>query len=699
MHRIDPREEALFLDALNCDSPEQVTALLDDRCASEPELRAGVLELLRHHDSGNRILDETLVRFPDGQNSAPHDERVGKVVGKYKLLEQIGEGGMGVVYMAEQDVPVCRKVALKIIKLGMDTKNVVARFESERQALALMDHPSISKILDAGATETGRPYFVMDLVRGTTVTDFCDKNRLPLRQRLDLFVQICGAIHHAHQKGIIHRDLKPSNILVTSHDGVPLPKIIDFGIAKAINQRLTEKTLFTSYGDMIGTPAYMSPEQAEMCDADVDTRSDIYSLGVLLYELLTGTTPFNLTGKSYREIHDVISQDEPIFPSTRLNALAETKPEIGQERASDFLSMHRFIRGDLDWVVMRCLSKDRKQRYETASDLARDLKRFLSGDPVEAAAPSVTYRFRKFFAKHRASMLAASTIVLALVVGTVTSTVFGVKAHFQAQRAAQAERLAEQRLEETNAAWLQAKQDRDRALAAEQQLAALNRNERNRTAFYRAVASVSPGVEITNGSLPMVASTPTRNATTITPAVLPAVPMVTNDSLLVTRAESTDASGTFVLTARLGEEQAVLALPAQKLIPSTQPGHKQAGISQTEFLRALLAEQRREFGDQDAVVAATLKLLGDAYMVDGHFNEATFAFRECLLIKTELKVDAIERAEATYVLGQALSRGGKATEARHYLQTANELLGPGDTASRELRQAIENALTELDSKD
>ncbi len=696
MHQIDSREEELFLDALDCDSLEQVTALLDDRCAGDPELRASVLELLSHHDSANRILDERIVRLSDGQDCEKPGECVGDTVGRYKLLEQIGEGGMGVVYMAEQDAPVRRKVALKIIKLGMDTRNVVARFESERQALALMDHPSITKVLDAGATVTGRPYFAMDLVCGTNITDYCDKHRLPLRQRLELFVQVCSGIRHAHQKGIIHRDLKPSNVLVTSHDGVPLPKIIDFGIAKAVNQRLTEKTLFTSYGDMIGTPAYMSPEQAEMCDADVDTRSDIYSLGVLLYELLTGTTPFDLTGKSYREIRCTISENDPVFPSTRVNALAGTQPEIGQERASDFPGMHRFIRGDLDWVVMRCLSKDRTQRYETASDLARDIERFLLGDPVEAAAPSVAYRFRKFFAKHRTSLLAASTIVLALVLGTVMSTMFAVRAHFEAQRATQAEQLAQQRLEETNAAWLQAKQDRDRAMAAEQQLAAINRNERNRSAFFRTVAKLSPGVNITNASVPVASSIPARPATRMT-AARPALPMLTSDKLSVTQTESTHTSGTSVVTARLGKEQVALALPAQKLIPSTQSKQQAKGTSELEFLLTLLEEQRREFGDQDAVVAATLRLLGSSYMVDGQFYEATLAFRECLLIRTELKADGVERADAAYHLAKALVKSGKTKQARDHLQNARALLASKNAVRVPLLESVNDLLAELDA--
>ena len=359
-------------------------------------------------------------------------------VGRYKLLQKIGEGGCGVVFMAEQEEPVRRRVALKVIKLGMDTKTVIARFEAERQALALMDHPSIAKVLDAGATDTGRPYFVMELVRGIHITDYCDQNNLPTRERLNLFTQVCRAIQHAHQKGIIHRDIKPSNILVTLHDGVPIPKVIDFGIAKATtDQRLTDKTLFTALDQFIGTPAYMSPEQAEMSGLDIDTRSDIYALGVLLYELLTGRTPFDarrLLQVGLDEIRRIIREEEPPRPSTRLSTLTQADlSDISKRHQSEPAKLTSLTRGDLDWIVMKCLEKDRTRRYETANGLAADVQRHLSNEPVTAGPPSSLYRFQKMVRRNRLAFAAGAAIVTVLVLGVVVSS-------WQAVRAIRAER-------------------------------------------------------------------------------------------------------------------------------------------------------------------------------------------------------------------------------------------------------------------
>ena len=308
------------------------------------------------------------------------------------------------VYVAEQTSPVQRKVALKIVKPGMDTKNVVARFEAERQALALMDHPNIARVLDAGATDTGRPYFVMELVLGVPVTEFCDKNSLPTGERLELFVDICHAVQHAHHKGIIHRDLKPNNVMVTLHDGKPVPKVIDFGIAKALSQQLTEKTVYTSYGQMIGTPVYMSPEQTEMSGLGVDTRSDIYSLGVLLYELLTGKTPLDaqrLRDSGYDEMLRIIREEEPPRPSTIVTTLGSEATIVARKRQTDVRKLQQHLAGELDWIVMKALDKDRDRRYDTANDFAADIKRFLCGEAVHACPPSRAYILRKFIARHR----------------------------------------------------------------------------------------------------------------------------------------------------------------------------------------------------------------------------------------------------------------------------------------------------------
>jgi serine/threonine protein kinase/tetratricopeptide (TPR) repeat protein len=359
------------------------------------------------------------------------DEVVGQLLGRYKLLERLGEGGCGVVYVAEQTEPVRRRVALKVIRLGMDTRSVVARFEAERQALAMMDHPNIAKVLDAGATPTGRPYFIMELVRGIRITDYCDENHLTTTERIGLFIKICQAIQHAHQKGIIHRDIKPSNILVTLHDGVPVPKVIDFGIAKATENRLAEATVYTQLHAFIGTPAYMSPEQAEMSGLDIDTRSDIYGLGVLLYELLAGRTPFDgkeLLASGIDGMRRTIREMEPVRPSTRCAMLGgEELTTTARRRAVEASRLLHQLKGDLDWIVMKCLEKDRTRRYDTANGLAMDLRRHLNDEPVVARPPSTMYRARKLIRRNRLAFAAAGVVVLALLVGLVVSVFAYIK--------------------------------------------------------------------------------------------------------------------------------------------------------------------------------------------------------------------------------------------------------------------------------
>jgi serine/threonine protein kinase len=370
-------------------------------------------------------------------------ERPGSVIGPYKLLEQIGEGGFGVVFMAEQEKPLHRKVAVKVLKPGMDTRQVIARFEAERQALALMDHPNIAKVFDAGTTASGRPYFVMELVRGVPITEFCDQRRLTPRQRLDLFATVCQAVQHAHQKGIIHRDLKPSNVLVTLHDVVAVPKVIDFGIAKATTQRLTERTLFTHFAQMIGTPLYMSPEQAEMNSLDVDTRSDVYALGVLLYELLTGTTPFEsdtLKKVGLDEMRRIIREEEPPTPSQRLSTLeAKAYSTVSERRGVDERRLRQLLQGELDWIVMKALEKDRNRRYESASALAADVQRYLNDEPVAACPPSAGYRLRKYWRRNRRFLITAGLFAAVLGAATVVSTWQAVVAR-DAQHQAEADR-------------------------------------------------------------------------------------------------------------------------------------------------------------------------------------------------------------------------------------------------------------------
>jgi len=495
----------LLLSDLLRQPAERRAAELERVTASNPDLRERLEQLLQTHRDAGDFLEKPAVTVPEELRTPEPLECPGTVIDRYELLDLIGEGGFGAVYMAEQSEPVRRKVALKIIKLGMDTKQVIARFEAERQALTMMDHPNIAKVLDAGATETGRPYFVMELVKGDPVTEYCDRQNLGTRQRLEIFRQVCHAVQHAHQKGVIHRDLKPSNVLVTVADGQPIPKVIDFGIAKATSRELTDKTFFTEFRQLIGTPEYMSPEQAEVSGVDIDTRSDIYALGVLLYELLTGTTPFDaqrLRSAAFGELQRIIREEDPDKPSTRVRSLlvasgssryepqaqapAQSSPRqepiarapgssafsapalrsplpdpssaiiIAKHRRTDPQSLFRHLRGDLDWIVMKCLEKDRTRRYETANGVASDIQRHLENQPVEAGPPTAAYRVRKFVRRNRVMVTAATMVVAALLAGTAGTTFGLLRAE---QRRAEAEtargrehqqrELAEKREKET----------------------------------------------------------------------------------------------------------------------------------------------------------------------------------------------------------------------------------------------------------
>jgi serine/threonine protein kinase/tetratricopeptide (TPR) repeat protein len=419
----NPEVNELFLKALEIGSPEERRSYLDAACRGD--LRPQVEALLCASEKAGSFLECPLADLSETVDDPVVTERPGTVIGPYKLLEQIGEGGFGVVFMAEQSQPIRRKVALKVLKPGMDTRQVTARFEAERQALALMDHPNIAKVLDAGQTSSGRPYFVMDLVKGLPITDYCDQARLTPRERLELFLHVCQAVQHAHQKGIIHRDIKPWNVLVTLHDGTPEPKIIDFGIAKALGQQLTDKTVHTQFAQMIGTPLYMSPEQAASSNVDVDTRSDIYSLGVLLYELLTGTTPFDrerFMEVGYDEMLRIIREEDPPKPSARISTLGQVSTAISTLCQGDSKKLSQLLCGELDWIVMKALEKDRKRRYETASAFAADVQRYLADEPVLACPPSRSYRVRKFARRHRKGLVVVAGFAVLLITATAVST-------------------------------------------------------------------------------------------------------------------------------------------------------------------------------------------------------------------------------------------------------------------------------------
>ena len=451
-------EREIFEQALEIESPSERDVFLSEACSGDQTLRERVDRLL--------LAGTTLEHFlpPSPEASAlplPElsvDEEAGTLIGRYKLLEKIGEGGWGVVYMAEQSEPMSRRVALKIVRLGMDSRQVIARFEVERQALAMMNHENIAKVLDAGTTETGRPYFVMELVRGIPITQYCDENKVTTPQRLELFIDVCYAVQHAHQKGIIHRDIKPSNILVTMHDHKAVPKIIDFGIAKATQQKLTNKTLFTQFQQFIGTPAYMSPEQTQMSGLDLDTRTDIYSLGVLLYELLTGKTPIDaaeLSKADYDEMRRRIREEDPMLPSTQLSSMnVEEMTTVANRRHAEPTRLNRLVKGELDWIVMKAIEKDRSRRYDTATEFALDVRRYLDLEPVKAVAPSKLYQLRKMVRRHRGAVAAAAVIVLSLIAGISVSSwqaVRAIRAEASADLAAKTARQARQVAEENAA--------------------------------------------------------------------------------------------------------------------------------------------------------------------------------------------------------------------------------------------------------
>ena len=433
----------IFLAALEKQEGQERDSYLESACGSDQDLRARVEQLLRAHEKAGSFLEQPAAQEVAGRlrseatemmvaavdktdaRRPTADPMAGSSIGRYRLLERLGEGGMGVVYIAEQREPVRRRVALKIIKPGMDSDQVVARFEAERQALAMLDHTSIAKVFDAGTTELGRPYFVMELVHGAPITEYCDENRLTPRERVELFMAVCHAVQHAHQKGIIHRDLKPSNILIASYDGRPVPKIIDFGVAKATNQPLTERTIYTNFGAMVGTLEYMAPEQAQMNALGVDTRSDIYSLGVLLYELLTGTTPLErgrLRNAAFKELLRLLEHEEPPAPSTRLSAAGEQLQSISEQRKTEPARLVKVVSGELDWIAMKCLEKDRSRRYETAHGLALDIQRYLNDEAVLAGPPSARYKTLKFVRRNRSWLSAAAAVLLALVAGLGAAT-------------------------------------------------------------------------------------------------------------------------------------------------------------------------------------------------------------------------------------------------------------------------------------
>jgi serine/threonine protein kinase/tetratricopeptide (TPR) repeat protein len=638
------RIEALFTQALEF-RPEERGAFLAGACGQDSALIARVHLLLDAHGAAEGFLPEEPRKEPVAGLIA---EKAGDRIGRYKLRERIGEGGCGVVYVAEQEEPVRRKVALKIIKLGMDTRNVVARFQAERQALALMDHPNIAQVHDAGATETGRPYFVMELVRGIKITDYCDQHQLSTRERLELFIKVCQAVQHAHQKGVIHRDIKPSNILVTVNDGVPVPKVIDFGIAKATTGRLTDLTVYTDLHQFIGTPAYMSPEQATMTSLDIDTRSDIYSLGVLLYELLTSHTPFDtkeLMALEVDALRRTIREREPLRPSTRLSTMLEGElTTTAKHRASAPPGLIHQVRGDLDWIVMKCLEKDRTRRYDTANGLAMDIQRHLNNEPVVARPPSKLYRLQKTVQRNKAAFATVVAIIAVLILGAVASM-------SEAIRARRAER------------------DQSRLSAAAQTEAAKSKQVAQ---FLKDMLNgVSPGVargRDTRLLREILDQTAQRLDTE-----LKGQPAVEAD-LQETLGEAYGAIGDF--TNALAMNRKALAL-REKLYGKEHPDvasslHNISGalgslgrLTEAEtYCRQALAMRQKLLGPTNLAVAQSLWYLGGHLMAQKHYAEAETNLKRSLALRKKLQGEEdLEFAETLTWLGNALFNQGRLAES------------------------------------
>ena len=647
---MSPDEEQIFSEAILLSSGCERDDFIRAACGDNQVLEQRIRSLISSHDTASFVLDRR------GELAALNDleqaqtERPGSVIGNYKLLQQIGEGGMGVVFMADQLKPVQRKVAIKIVKAGMDSRQVIARFEAERQALALMDHPNLTQVLDAGTTVDGRPYFVMDLVRGTYLTQYCDENRVPLRDRLGLFLHVCGAIHHAHQKGIIHRDIKPTNIMLTLHDGIPVPKVIDFGIAKALARPLTDKTLFTSYGALIGTPEYMSPEQAEMSDLDLDIRSDIYSLGVLLYELMTGSPPLEsdkVKGKGLLEVCETIRNYETELPSDRVTRQGESLLTVTEKRQATSVSLRRFLRGDLDRIIMKALAKDRSQRYESASALSRDIERYLCGDPVEAASPTMMYKATKFVIKHRLACTFALILTVVLVASTIVSTCLAIQATRAKARAVKAEAIA----------------------------TSLGREKQNEAAASRAMTIFAMG-----------------HLRPVEQEEVKVVFQEMNSKLPIVY----DSHGLYTID----QDVTVLEMgSAGQLIEMGSAGQFISPLAATvwppELLEVILEEQRKTFGTSDPYVAKTLEQLGTYYVEQGQYEKADLYLRESLGIYNDLEDETFTMIRTMAVLARCLKAQGKTIEADELVATIQEKAVHIVGLDEEMTQHINELLTGL----
>ncbi|MBI3850249.1 MAG: serine/threonine protein kinase [Verrucomicrobia bacterium] len=746
-----PNPEVAILNAALEFHPVERAAYLDQACAGDPALRQQVDALLQAHEQADSFLEVSPAGF-DFKRTAniPLTEKPGDKIGRYKLLQQIGEGGCGVVYMAEQEEPVRRRVALKVIKLGMDTKQVIARFEVERQALALMDHPNIAKVFDAGSTERprtrpadtlaptggegrgegdaisqlstlnsplplGRPYFVMELVRGIKITEFCDENQLSTADRLKLFIQVCQAIQHAHQKGVIHRDIKPSNILVTVNDGVPVPKVIDFGIAKATQGRLTDHTLFTAFEQFIGTPAYMSPEQAVMTSLDIDTRSDIYSLGVLLYELLTGRTPFDqkeLLAAGLDEMRRTIREKEPPKPSTVVERLSKLRVERGEAPASTLNSQLKSLSTDLDWIAMKCLEKDRTRRYETANGLARDIERHLNNEPVVARPPSAAYRFQKLVRRNKIAVAATSAVAAALIFGLGVSTWLFLKERFEHQHAlaeaAKSKQVAEFLKDMLKGIGPSVALGRDTTMLREildKTAERVGRDLTNQPEVEAELRSTIGGVyyqlaeydkaEAMDRAALAIRRKVLGNMHTAVADSLEALGYVLWDQMKLTEAEALHREALTIRKKLLGNDHPAIASSLTGLADVFLRNGKPAEAE--PMYREALAMRRRWFGNEHVLTALSVHNLADGLSAQGKLSEAETCYRDALAMGRRLRGnDSPYTSGSLNNLGDVLRKEGKLTEAesayREALTSERKVLGDEHPNTVETLQKLAEVL-------